>query len=86
VLIAEDPRTRARRLDTLTYSLGLDPLPVDERVAEAWALLRLLLRDAGRRLSVNDSWIAATALAHEVPVVSQDADFDGIEGLEVVHV
>jgi hypothetical protein len=86
VLIAEDPRTRARRLDTLTYSLGLDPLPVDERVAEAWALLRLLLRDAGRRLSVNDSWIAATALAHEVPVVSQDADFDGIEGLDIVHV
>lgn len=86
VLLAEEPRARARRLETLTYALGLDPLPIDEPVAEAWALLRVLLREAGRRLSVNDSWIAATALAHDVPVVTQDADFVDIEGLDVVRV
>jgi predicted nucleic acid-binding protein len=86
VLMAEEPRVRAARLDTLTYALGLEPLPVDEPVAEAWALLRLLLRDAGRRLSVNDSWIAATAIAHEVPVVTQDDDFAGIDGLDVLRV
>jgi predicted nucleic acid-binding protein len=86
VLVADDARVRARRLDTLTYALGLDPLPVDEQVAEAWALLRVILRDEGKRMSVNDSWIAATALALEVPVVTQDTDFVGVTGLEVVQV
>jgi predicted nucleic acid-binding protein len=41
-----------------------------------WARLRVQLADAGRRLNVNDSWIAATALAHDMPIVTQDDDFD----------
>lgn len=39
------------------------------------------LRDAGRRMPLNDSWIAATALAHAIPVVSQDEDYDDVPGL-----
>jgi predicted nucleic acid-binding protein len=30
--------------------------------------------------------IAATALAYEVPVVSQDADYDDVPGLHVIRV
>src|SRR2546421_4137783 len=61
-------------------------VPVDGRVAGAWAALRLALRDEGRRMPLNDSWIAATAIAHRIPVVSQDADYDRIPGLEVIRV
>ena len=86
VLAALDVATRARRLDTLTRALALDPLPVDDRVADAWARLRLMLRDAGLRMPVNDSWIAATALALRLPVVTQDADYVDLPGLEVVRV
>jgi predicted nucleic acid-binding protein len=32
-------------------------------------------------MNVDDTWIAATALAHGVPVVSQDADFDTVADL-----
>ena len=77
---------RARRLDTLTLAESLEPLPVDRDVASVWAALRLALRDAGRRMPLNDSWIAATALAYEMPVVSQDADYDHVPGLEVIRV
>jgi predicted nucleic acid-binding protein len=38
---------------------------------------------------VNDLWIAATALAHGLPVVTQDDDFspvEGVAGLVVVRV
>lgn len=77
---------RARRLDTLTRALLLDPLPVDDAVAAAWAGLRLALRDAGVRMPLNDSWIAATALVHGLPVVTQDSDFDGVPGLDIVRV
>jgi predicted nucleic acid-binding protein len=50
---------------------------VDEAVSEAWALLISRLRAAGRTAPVNDSWIAATAIAHRVPVVTQDSDYGG---------
>lgn len=86
VLAAGDLATRARRLTTLSFLEGLDVIPVDASVAEAWAVLRVALRDAGRRLRVNDAWIAATAIALGVPLVSQDRDFDGVPGLSVVFV
>jgi len=36
-------------------------------------------------LDENDLWIAATALALDVPLVSLDSDFQGIEALAVVE-
>src|SRR5215216_3036694 len=72
VLAATDVATRDRRLATLISALALDPVPVDDEVAERWARLRLELRSAGLRLPINDSWIAATAMALDVPVVTQD--------------
>lgn len=86
VLAASDGVTRAQRLETLSRVDALEPLPIDRDVAGAWARLRLALRDAGRRMPLNDSWIAATALAHRLPVVSQDDDYDGVPLIELVRV
>ncbi len=86
VLAAVDVETRDRRLATLSEALALDPLPVDQPVAEAWARLRVLLRDAQKRMPVNDSWIAATAISLGVPVVTQDDDFVEVPGLAVLRV
>jgi tRNA(fMet)-specific endonuclease VapC len=33
----------------------------------------------------SDLWIAALCLQHKLPLLSNDRDFDGIEGLEVIH-
>lgn len=81
VLAARDVDVRARRLATLAAVADVEVLGVDEAVAAAWARLRMHLAQAGRRLNVNDLWIAATALAHEVPVVTQDDDFSPVEGI-----
>jgi predicted nucleic acid-binding protein len=89
VLAARHVDARARRLATLEATADVHLLPVDERVAAAWARLRVHLAEAGRRLNVNDLWIAATALANDLPVVTQDDDFapvDGVAGLNVVRV
>ena len=86
VLAADDPHIRAVRLRTLTYALAFEPLPVDDAVADAWAELRVALRAAGRKLMSNDSWIAATAIAHQLPIATQDADFDDVPGLTVIKV
>ena len=86
VLAATDVDTRDRRLATLTHALTLDPIMVDDRVAEAWARLRVTLRELGLRMPVNDSWIAATAISMGVPVVTQDEDYVEIPGLAVIRV
>jgi predicted nucleic acid-binding protein len=86
VLAAKDGPTRARRLETLSVAEALAPLPVDVGVAHAWAALRLALRDGGKRMPINDSWIAATAIANDLAVASQDGDYDDIPGLRVIRV
>lgn len=87
VLQATDDESRSRRLSTLAAAQWLAPIPVDEPVAAAWALLRRRLRGAGRRMEVNDSWIAATAMAHDFVVVTQDPGFPvDLPGLRVIQV
>ncbi|SBW24888.1 type II toxin-antitoxin system VapC family toxin [Protofrankia symbiont of Coriaria ruscifolia] len=86
VLAATDLATRDSRLITLQQALDLDPLPIDDAVAQAWARLRLELRNSGRRMKVNDAWIAATALAYDLTLVSQDSDYEGVPGLKVIRV
>lgn len=84
VLAATDTAARTIRLRTLEGALAFDPLPIDQDVADTWAELRVALRAAGRRLDVNDSWIAATAIAHGLPLVTQDRDYRDVPGLDVV--
>jgi predicted nucleic acid-binding protein len=86
VLAAADLDTRNRRLATLTRALEMDPVPVDQAVAEVWASLRVSLRDLGLRMPVNDTWIAATAIALGIPLVTQDEDYLHAPGLEVIHI
>ncbi|MBP9066643.1 MAG: type II toxin-antitoxin system VapC family toxin [Candidatus Microthrix sp.] len=86
VLSASDVTTRANRLETLTTALALDPLPIDLAVASKWARLRSLLANEGLRMGINDSWIAATAMAHDMPVVTQDTGFPDLEELAVIRV
>lgn len=76
VLAASDPATVSTRLQTLQLAKESDALPVDAAVAQEWALLRVQLARAGKRVNVNDLWIAATARANRLPVVTQDGDFD----------
>ena len=81
VLAATTSEVRARRLGTLRSVADLELLPIDEAVASVWARMRIHLAEAGRRVNLNDLWIAATAAAHGMPVVTQDDDFDPVEGV-----
>lgn len=58
-------------------------LPVDEAVADRWGRLTAA---AGRPLPAIDSLIAATALTHDLRLVTRSTkDFTGIAGLAVVN-
>ncbi len=86
VLAARDTDTRSRRLATLNAVADIEVLPVDEAVALQWARLRVQLAEAGRRVNVNDLWIAATAVSRDLPVVTQDADYEPLQALGEVTV
>jgi predicted nucleic acid-binding protein len=89
VLAADDIATRDRRIATFEASRVFTLLPIDRDVDSAWAQMRAYLAASGRRTNANDVWIAATAAAREIPVVTQDTDFDalnGVAGLTVIAV
>jgi predicted nucleic acid-binding protein len=89
VLAAPDSESRARRMATLDRYALIEVLDVTEVVAAEWARLRVHLAERGRRVNVNDLWIAASAVAHRLPIVTKDDDFDpleGVRGLVVVKV
>jgi predicted nucleic acid-binding protein len=89
LLAAKDTQTRARRLATLDALGDVELLEVDAPSALAWAQMRVRLAETGRRVNVNDLWIAASAASRGLPVVTQDDDFGpvaGIAGLVIVRV
>jgi tRNA(fMet)-specific endonuclease VapC len=72
-----------RRLLTLLDLVSI--LPPDIKVAERYGELKLQLRSIGKPIPDNDMWIAATALEHGLPIVTNDKHFTYIEGLEIVR-
>ena len=74
-----------RRLDGITAFLSeVETLPIGEKVADAFAMLRAAQLDAGRLSPSTDLWIAATAIAHGLTLVTHNTrDFQGVPGLQL---
>ncbi len=69
VLLAAEPAVRAQRLRRLAAVLAEAPaLPIDRAVAARYGELRATTG----RLPSNDLWIAATALAHDLTLITSD--------------
>lgn len=59
-------------------------LPYDDQMSWEWA--RIMARK-GRPISIPDAWIAATALRHQVPLVTHNlSDFQHVDGLNIITV
>lgn len=59
-------------------------LPVNVELCKLWGQVRGARRSAGRPISSQDAWIAATAVHHGILLVTDNAaDFEEIDGLEV---
>jgi len=86
VLAAPDADRRSRRLATLDAVADVELLGVDLAVATTWARLRVHLAEAGGRVGVNDLWIAATAVANDLAVITQDDDFAALVGVRGVRI
>ena len=86
VLRAKTSAQRAGRVRTVAVvERELEVLPIEERVARCFGELVSAARDAGRKPGVADALIAATAIAHDLPLYTCDDDFAGLAGVEVVR-
>ena len=84
VLLATDRRTRALRGATLDVARRSDPIPLTEAIMQSWAVIAQACTVSGvaKRIQTFDALIAATALEHGLPVITQDRDFDLIQSVE----
>jgi len=55
----------------------------DENTAEHYGQLKAELVQAGTLIPDNDLWIAATAVAHDLTLVTRDQHFSRIPGLKL---
>ncbi|MDR0847858.1 MAG: type II toxin-antitoxin system VapC family toxin [Propionibacteriaceae bacterium] len=86
-LVASDPQERATRQARLQQTeRDFDPLPFDAACARAFGRVSADLRAAGRKAHARayDAMIAATAIAHRLPLYTLNAsDFAYISELDV---
>lgn len=79
---------RMRRRALVEYLLGgLPAISITDRVARVHAELWADLASAGNLIGAHDLWIAATAVAHDMGVVTGNGrDFLRVPGLRVIPV
>lgn len=81
VLAAHDSAARVLRMRTLDKISDANVLPIDAAAASYWAQFRVGLAEQSLRINVNDLWIAAVAAVNDLPVITQDSDFDPLEAI-----
>lgn len=57
----------------------------NEEISLLWAKVQAHAKRVGRPVSLGDSWIAATALAYDAPLVTHNPkDFKNVPGLTII--
>lgn len=86
--VSSDRATKQQRQLVLQQAeADFDPLPFDDACARHFGIVAAAMRASGRksRARAFDALIAATAVAHHVPLYTRnEKDFRDIPGLEVV--
>ncbi len=86
VLVASDDDRPTRMATLSAVESTWDPLPIDAEVSRQFARIAAALRVNGRRVPILDALVAATAIVEQIPVVTQDNDYEAIPGVEVIRV
>lgn len=75
----------AENLDRLSRFLAnFESLPFDDRAADFYGTMRVLLANAGTPIGGNDLLIASIALAHDLTVITRNMrEFARVPGLRV---
>lgn len=76
---------QARRASMEAYLRQFTIYLADRKLCRLWAEVSYGARRRGRPIQTADAWIAATALGHDLPLVSHNvSDYAGVDGLIIV--
>ena len=78
------PRIQGQLSRVRAYVARVSVIIPDQETAEIYGREKARLRQTGRMIPENDLWIAATALQLDLPLVTRDAHFAQINGVELV--
>ena len=82
--VAQSQRFEENRAALSALLTALQVIDLDAEVARHYGRLRAQLRSIGRPIGPNDLWIAAHALALDVPLVTHNlSEFRRVPGLSV---
>lgn len=88
-LLSKNPWSETRVMELDDHIAGLSVLQVTDEVQTTFVTLTGSLRAGGHALGdkihTGDRWIAATALAHGLPIASMDGIFAGIPGIQLIR-
>lgn len=82
-LASNRPQENRRQVDEFLALTAL--LHPDAATAEVYARVSVQLKRKGRPIPENDVWIAAVALECRLPLVTRDAHFGAVDGLDLLH-
>lgn len=73
-----------RRRELRTFLARFPMIPCTTGIPELFAKITVERERAGRPILRDDAWIAATAMHHDLPLVTHDSNFLSTEGLRVI--
>lgn len=74
------------KLQEIIEELHIIPIDVDQEVARKYGILYAQLVKKGRKIPINDVWIAASCLVIGGTLITRDAHFQEIESLDILLV
>ncbi|MDM8529881.1 PIN domain-containing protein [Anaerolineales bacterium HSG25] len=76
--------TRVRRLEGWLET-NFIVFPIDRDLCDYWANTKATCRAKGRPIDGQNAWIAATALQHQLPLVTHNPkDFSAVDELQLI--
>jgi predicted nucleic acid-binding protein len=85
VFVARETNRPLRPYEEEDLEIAVSIVTVAELEMGVLAAVETRIRAAGLGwLGVQDAWIAATAIAHDAELLTQDADFDAVPSLRVI--
>ena len=74
-----------KRLELETRLRNFVVIPYDHTIAQCFGKVSAECKHKGRKIELNDAWIAACAVRHGIPLVTHNAKhFAAIDALDVV--
>ncbi len=81
---AKSARTEQNKQTAKNFCSRYPLLNISESVSEVYGELKKHLQSHGNIMPENDMWIAATAIANGMAVITQDKLFENIPSLNVI--